>query len=88
MLLCFFCLLFLHFCFQSQIPIYTLLFEGLASVRFFLKMFFKEVACSHQGCIYMIKKTERNYCGIFLQIKITVFYFNILSNIIYSCDKN
>jgi len=27
-----------------------------------------------------------NYCEILLQFKITFFYFNTFSNVIYSCD--
>ncbi len=40
------------------IYIYTLPLKSLGSVRFL--MFFKEVSFAHQGCIYLIKNTEKN----------------------------
>ncbi len=42
-------------------------------------MFFKEVSYAHQGCIYLIKNTEKNffYKNI-IAIKITISYFNII----------
>jgi len=42
-------------------------------------MHLKEVSSAHQGCIYLIKNTE-----IFLQFKITLFYVNIGSKVIFS----
>ncbi len=43
-------------------------------------MFFKEISSAHQGCIYLIKNTEKKTVifEILLQLKITIFYFNIL----------
>ncbi len=45
------------------------------------------VSYAHQGCIYLIKNTVKHYFyGILLQFQTTVLYFNILLNVIYSCD--
>ncbi len=43
-------------------------------------MFFKGVSSAHQGCIYLIKNTEKQYvyCEILLQFLILLSYLNIL----------
>ncbi len=72
--------------FGLKIHIYTLPLKSLESVRFV--MFLKEGYFAHQGYIYLIKNTGEKtlFCEISLQFKIIVFYFNIFTNIIYSCD--
>ncbi len=48
--------------------------------------FLKDISYAHQGCIYLIENTVKQFnCEILLQFKISVFYFNIFENIIYSC---
>ncbi len=55
--------------------------------RFFYVL--NEVSYAHEGCIYLIKNTEKKKnCEILLQFKITGFYFNILWKIIYFCDQS
>ncbi len=46
----------------NYIYIYVYIYKklkSLGSVRFF--MFFKEVSSARQGCIYLIKNTEKKY---------------------------
>ncbi len=45
----------------------------------------KEVSYSQKGCIYLIKNTIKK---VILLNKITVFYFNIFENVIYSYDRD
>jgi len=48
-------------------------------------MFSKAVSYAHQGCIYLIKNTvKQEYIKCI--ITVTVFYFNIFLNVIYSFD--
>ncbi len=71
---------------------HTMAFKSLGWVRFF--MFFKEVSyANHMLHLYnqkyrkkIVKHFVNFFCEIELQFKITVFYFNILSNIIYSYE--
>ncbi len=42
---------------HNQKKVCTLPLKSLGSVRFL--MFFKEVSSAHQGCIYLIKNTEK-----------------------------
>ncbi len=49
-------------------------------------MLLKGVSYAHKGCIYVINNTAKTVVSIFLQYKITLFYFNIFSNVIYVCD--
>ncbi len=68
---------------KISLNVYTVI-QRFGSVRI-LKKFFKEVSYA-QGCIYLIKNTEKKYCEILLQFKIMVFYLNTLKNIIYFCN--
>ncbi len=73
-----FCRLFYH--------TYTIQNFGLG--KMFL-MLVKEVSLAHRGCIYMFKNIDKTVIlWTILQSKITVFYFNIFENVIYSCVGN
>ncbi len=51
-------------------------------------MFLKYISSAYEDCIYLIKNTvkKQQYCETLLQFKITGFYYNIFSNIVYFCD--